>query len=414
MTPDPASLTTVSNPEVLVFDAFDDALPYWDSRRLTRDIFLQPEYLKTVEDFPPSGMTFRYAVIRVDGVTRGIVYCQLLAFNGADSIRYHRQSPQPRCFFQTFGQFLKGLVARKVSFRTVVAGNLMLTGHHGYAMDAPRGKESLWLESALQAVRDRGKAEKDHASITLIKDFEEGTGPDRTTMSQKRYHPFRILPSLILTLSQEWRTMGDYLNDLSSKYRVRANKARQLFEAKLHRRDFTEEEVRTHADELHRLYQRVVDDSGFNVIHLHPKYIAGMSGKLGPRFLLRSYWAGDQLVGFISAIVNTNGELEAHFLGYREEWNPPCKLYLNMLLDLVELGIRHRCHRIIFARTADEIKSSVGAVPVDLTCYIRHRSPFSNQFIRPILDYLTPEETPVLRHPFRHDQPEVQRKIPVA
>ncbi|HRW74457.1 MAG TPA: GNAT family N-acetyltransferase, partial [Saprospiraceae bacterium] len=69
----------------------------------------------------------------------------------------------------------------------------------------------------------------------------------------------------------------------------------------------------------------------------------------------------------------------------------------------VELAIQHRSTSLIFARTAEEIKSSVGAKAVNLTCYIRHRSSFTNRFIRPLLDYLNPVDDWVPRHPFKQE-----------
>lgn len=390
--------------EVLVFSSIREARPYWEQVVSADRLFLHADYLGALEAAPPRGMQFRYAVILESGAPVAAVYGQVLYFQGAESIRYHRQGPPPRCFFQTFGQHLKGLVARQVGFNTLVCGNLMLSGSHGYALRTPRSDAHQLIESALQALRRELDRQDNPISVTLVKDFEPGSGPDAESMRGMRYHPFRILPSLIMALDPTWASFGDYLGALSSKYRVRAKKARQLLDSRLTRTVMDLDRLRAEEGAVSSLYQRVVDDSGFNVITLHPSYFSVLKDALGDQAFFQGYYHGGELIGFISAIRNTNGELEAHFLGYREEWNPTCKLYLNMLFDLVELGIRWNCSRVIFARTADEIKSSVGAVPVPLDGYIRHRSPFSNKFIGPLLDYLSPREEPVLRHPFRKEE----------
>lgn len=54
-----------------------------------------------------------------------------------------------------------------------------------------------------------------------------------------------------------------------------------------------------------------------------------------------------------------------------------------------------------FARTALEIKSSVGAVPENLYCYLRHQNPLVNKFTGTLLDYLKPVEEWLPRHPFK-------------
>lgn len=387
--------------DIAVYSSIRDAGPDWDKAAPQGDLFLQRAYLEALERCPPKGMTFRYVLLRYHGEPAGVFYAQVQYFQGSESIRYHRDRAPLHCFFQTFSQNLKGLVARRVGFNTLICGNLTLSGNHGYYFGRIDLPEHLLLEQCQRAVRADLEAQGIAVSVTLVKDFEPERGPHEGSMRQMRYHPFRILPSLILDLRPEWRDFSDYLAALSSKYRVRARKAQRLLEASVQARNLTSEEIIAMESRLFALYQRVVDDSGFNVIHLHPGYFQALVRHLPEDFHVRGYFLDGELIGFLTAITNHNGEMEAHFLGYDEAYNPGFKLYLNMLLDLIRLAIDHRSTRLIYARTADEIKSSVGAVPVDLTCYIRHRSPFSNKFIRPLLDYLRPEEQPVLRHPFR-------------
>jgi hypothetical protein len=52
-------------------------------------------------------------------------------------------------------------------------------------------------------------------------------------------------------------------------------------------------------------------------------------------------------------------------------------LYLNMLYDMIAYSINKGFKEIIFARTALEIKSSVG-VPIQMYGYIGHTNPVVN------------------------------------
>ncbi|MBK7342452.1 MAG: hypothetical protein IPJ06_04690 [Saprospiraceae bacterium] len=79
---------------------------------------------------------------------------------------------------------------------------------------------------------------------------------------------------------------SDYLGDLSSKYRVRANKARKILAKKSFGRNLTSPRSALHCLQLHALYQEVADDSGFNVITLDEHYFAGMKESLGEDFIL--------------------------------------------------------------------------------------------------------------------------------
>ena len=373
----------------------------WDAAVQGNNLFLQRPYLTALEKHPPKGVQFRYAIIRQGDEPIGVVYGQVLYFNGAESIRYQQASGPTACFFSTFGQFLRGLVARQVGFYSLVCGNLMLSGDHGFAFREGVEKIPQLVDDAMRQMRKDLEAEGIPVSILLVKDFHPEQLDQVDGFRQRQFHAFHILPSMVMALRPEWKSYSDYLGDLSSKYRVRANKARKILVKEVVRKELDLSEISAALPQLHALYREVADDSGFNVITLDEHYFAGMKESLGEDFILEAYYRGTEMIGFVSGIMNRNGEFEAHFLGYDNRWNPVYKLYFNMLLDLIEMGISRQASHLVFARTAEEIKSSVGAVAVDLTCYIRHRSSFTNRFIRPLLDYLNPVDDWSPRHPFK-------------
>ena len=61
-----------------------------------------------------------------------------------------------------------------------------------------------------------------------------------------------------------------------------------------------------------------------------------------------------------------------------------------MLYDYVTLGIERQVKEINFGRTAGEIKSTLGAVPQELTCYIRHKKSVANFLFKPFLKKVKP------------------------
>ena len=76
-------------------------------------------------------------------------------------------------------------------------------------------------------------------------------------------------------------------------------------------------------------------------------------------------------------------------------------LYLNMLYNMTEFGINHQFKKIIFGRTALEIKSSIGATPVIMSGFIYHRNKLVNKFLGKIFKNLEPETVWQQRHPFK-------------
>jgi hypothetical protein len=100
--------------------------------------------------------------------------------------------------------------------------------------------------------------------------------------------------------------------------------------------------------------------------------------------------------------MRANGdELDAHYLGYEDEVNRDHQLYLNMLLNIVQCAIEKRFRSIFFARTALEIKSSVGAEPHDMYFYLQHSKGFHNKLLPHIFNLLDPKEEWTPRSPFK-------------
>ena len=73
-----------------------------------------------------------------------------------------------------------------------------------------------------------------------------------------------------------------------------------------------------------------------------------------------------------------------------------------MLYDYVELAIEKNCKELRFGRTAEEIKSSIGARPVPMKLFIKHRNPIANRILKTIVGTITPSDYE-LRKPFKQE-----------
>ena len=161
-------------------------------------------------------------------------------------------------------------------------------------------------------------------------------------------------------------------------------------------------EIEQELPTIHNLYHEVAKNSGFNMVELNPAYFLGMKQQLGDFFRVFGYYLDNRLVAFYTTFHNDR-ELDAHFLGFEKSLNHDFQLYLNILYDIVKIGIETGCERIVFARTALEIKSSIGATPHELWCYVRHQNSIANKFTATLLDYLKPVEEWLPRHPFKEE-----------
>jgi hypothetical protein len=76
-------------------------------------------------------------------------------------------------------------------------------------------------------------------------------------------------------------------------------------------------------------------------------------------------------------------------------------LYLNMLYNMTEFGIENGFKKIIFGRTALEIKSSIGAIPVKMSGFIYHNNKIINKYLGNFFQKLEPNIEWQMRHPFK-------------
>ena len=123
--------------------------------------------------------------------------------------------------------------------------------------------------------------------------------------------------------------------------------------------------------------------------NFHLNSFKDLKKNIGSNYILKTYWLDDNIVGFISGVINQKS-LDAHFVGINYELNKEHAIYQRMLYDYIEIGIEKNLNRINFGRTASEIKSSVGAVPQDLTMYIRHKKSITNKILKLFLQRIQP------------------------
>jgi hypothetical protein len=115
---------------------------------------------------------------------------------------------------------------------------------------------------------------------------------------------------------------------------------------------------------------------------------------------LCGYFLNEKLVGFHTLLLN-GSVLETYFLGYDEYVQKEKMLYLNMLYNMTKFGIENQFKKIIFGRTALEIKSSIGAKPVVMSGFIYHTNTWINKMLPKLFPNLEPTLVWQQRHPFK-------------
>ncbi|HLP95865.1 MAG TPA: GNAT family N-acetyltransferase [Saprospiraceae bacterium] len=382
------------------FRSIEAAGQDWDHAAPAHDLFLQRQYLSILEANPPEGMRFGYLVFYQQDQPVGVALCQIKYFKGDDNIADLDVPRKDPCFFGGLSQWFKKWVAGKAAADILICGNMLLTGEHGYYFNPEKAREEdavIVLEQALDYVIDQMGKEGVKMPVILVKDIAPLHRPQGQYLGKKGFTEFEIQPNMVLDLP--YHNMEEYLNAMSTKYRTRAKRAFKKLDG-IEKRPMTYAEILQELPNIYRLYKDIANNAGFNMVDLNEHYLAALKKDLHEHFQMYAYYLDGKLVAFYTMIWN-HDELEAHFLGYEKSLNHDYQLYLNILYDIIKMGIEGGSKQIVFARTALEIKSSVGAVAHDLYCYLRHQNAVANRFVPTILDYLKPVEEWQPRHPFK-------------
>lgn len=358
------------------------------------DLFLSTDYLQFIENNPPRDFTFCYLVFEKMGKVVGFMACQVKYFNAGQSLNFEGRNDNWIVF--------KKWLAKKVEYNTLIIGNLMLTGDHSFYFDAQEfsfeDKKMIFTEG-VDFAKKQLAAKGTKINAVFIKDFEMGSDNHLLVQSLEGYNEFQVEPNFVMDLPSEWTNFDDYIEALSSKYRTRAKRAFKKREG-IEVKEFNYERILAHKVRINDLYRQVCANSSVNLLHLNENYFLNLKYDLEDNFRLFGYFKEGQLIGFFTTI-NNGDDLEAHFLGYDLTQNATHQLYLNMLFDIIKTGIDQKAKRIVFARTAHEIKSSVGAVAEEMSLFLKHENCLLNRVLPFALPILSPREKWTARQPFK-------------
>lgn len=287
---------------------------------------------------------------------------------------------------------VKKYFAKFANARILLMGQLLATGlnipFHDYLKEVHFQKE---LNVFLQQV-----AISFNVKAILWKDFFTKCA----SLEDNGYFSFIYQPAMIMNVQGKWLTMKDYENSISSKYRVRLQRARKKMKEVIWL-NLSEEEIGKWQTNLHKLYTGVVSEAVFNLATVPETYFLKMKNTFKDKYNLVAGFFEGELVCFYSTLINGD-TMEANLAGFEENSNLKMQLYLNMLYLMIEDAIKLSCEKINFYRTALEIKSSVGAVGYDSFIYIRPTS----KWLAPLFPILIPWFSPknpawIPRSPFK-------------
>ncbi len=204
---------------------------------------------------------------------------------------------------------------------------------------------------------------------------------------------------MIFEINHNWKSEQDYIDALSKKYRDQYKRARKKMDG-IEKRKMTLADIIKHENIIYELYSHVAKNAPFNTFFLAKNHFSTFKEIMKENFLFYGYFLEDKLIGF-NTLIKNGKVMDTYFLGYDESIQRERMLYLNMLYDMIAYSINQGFTQIVFARTALEIKSSVGAKPLKMYGLITHSNALINKNIGILFDYLEPKTDWRERNPFK-------------
>ena len=322
----------------------------------------------------------------------GVALAQYLNLNKLESF-----GERDRCL----KTYIRNFVFKNFASHVLFLGNNMITGQNGYEFLKDIDHKSisnLLLECANEITR-YFKKQNITIHIVSFKDFYQNCAKELKRHAFAPMYEFNTQPNMIFELLRNWKTNEDYVAAFSKKYRDQYKRAHKKFEG-IQMHELSLEEIIAQEERIYELYYHVAKNAPFNTFFLARNHFSAFKKQCRNHFLLVGYFLDEKLVGFHTLLLN--GEvLETYFLGYDEQIQKEKMLYLNMLYTMTKFGIENRFERIIFGRTALEIKSSIGAQPVVMTGFIYHTNKWIDKWMSKIFPKLEPSLVWQQRHPFK-------------
>ncbi|MFK8058841.1 MAG: peptidogalycan biosysnthesis protein [Polaribacter sp.] len=379
----------------LFFSSIDEiSEEIWQSLHCENNIYFHRDFLKSIEK-NHSEITFSYIVL-VDKDKQPIAFAsiQIIDFY-IDGIRNDLELLVRK--IKNIGRKLH-IFPNKKPLKLLISGNTFMSGEHGIFIKKNQNKKRVIKELA-KAILHFVNADKNlKIDAFLLKDFLNESLFITDELKDYKYNPFSVEPNMVFKLEESWNSFDDYLAAMKTKFRVKAKKAfKQSATIKIG--EVTTENIEEQLPKMTALYKKVADNADFNLGDFNLETYKDFKQKLGDTYILKTYWINHKIVGFISGIINQNS-LDAHFVGIDYQLNREYAIYQRMLYDYIEIAINKKLKTINFGRTASEIKSSVGAVPEDLTMYLRHKKSITNRILKLFLQKIQP--TPFhQKYPFK-------------
>ena len=364
--------------------------------------FLDTPYLSAMEKSSPAGVEYRYVIVKQGSKPSAFFYFQAIDLSRLE-VGSIVQADQYSRIMQGLSQLIQKLlfgVRRNAPKFLLVCGNMCISGDYGaYIRPGLENMAGDFLMMALETAQaDLNRNGKVVALV--VKDFLPEKDYFGKTLKSKKFNALVMDPIMEMSIPNGWSDFGDYLDAISAKYRQRYLQAsKKLMDTEL--RTLSTSEIERETDRINDLYHQVQAKSPVQLIKPDAAYLLQLANQLQEKVTFRAIYKDGKMIAFLTGI-NAGDHYEAHHIGIDYAFNKSHALYLNILYLYIQLALEHKAQKLSFGRTALEMKTTVGAVPVQYNAYLK----LSNTLLNGMACHLLPEESSdkwIPRNPFKRN-----------
>ncbi len=381
----------------------------WDLITQRETTFLERAFLKIVERGEHTRLACRYVIVYENKNPVGVLYFQVVDFKAEVFGNLMNQQVEV-IKSKRLNLFERYIDSNKeeVLMRLFTCGNNLVSGEYGFLF-LPSVNQTTVSELVLEITDLVSKEEKLRGTISaiLLKDFPSPLQPAELFTDEK-YFEFQVEPNMIVDIPDQVDSINGYVELFSKKYR---NRAKSIFKklGGVQVRELDLEEIKSEEASIYALYNGIFQNAKFKLIKLPKDYFSSVKSAFPDTFKLKGFYLEGKLVAFASCFLMTDETLEAHYIGFDYSLNNEYCLYQNILYLMLAEAIQHKRSRVNLGRTAAEIKTTVGAKPENLICYIKAQNTISRIIQKPFISFLQPTEwTP--RNPFKEEAEQGEAK----
>ncbi|MGB2273566.1 MAG: hypothetical protein ACPH2K_04265 [Flavicella sp.] len=376
-----------------VFDCIRSVgLEDWRNATSNSSLYLSYNYLCGYQDGMSNTTDFRYVLIYdVRGNAVVAFVFQRLRFS-------LRELLQQRITSKAL-IFISSLIASEKEISILMCGNLFVSGETGYAHHTSvTKKDALFLIGELIKSPRRLLIFNTSFSFIVFKEFWPSSSDVFSVLRNFNYQKFAIDNNMLLAIHSEWNRFEDYLNSMKTKYRTRAKNVLKK-SSEIKSLNLNSEQIQKFLPTIKVLYENVIEKSDYSLGTLSVDTFVKFKRELKEKFVFSGYFLENTLVGFSTAFVDQQF-VDANFIGVDYNFVKSHKLYQRILYDFVSFSIDNQTKVLRLGRTAETIKSGVGASPISMYLFAKHSGCLKYYLLRIVLKYVKPEN-PQIRKPFK-------------